>query len=102
MNARRESRVGKKQRQHLGEGDPGVRHPDKHLDARGKITRHEDGRGRAGVRPLKKGVIFREGQVAGTRLVGGREAGQDDRAISRTSPWRCPAISAAVKDINIS
>ena len=65
MDAGRESRFREEQRQHLREGHPGVRHADQGLGIRRKIFGHQDGRGRALLRPGEVGFVLGKGQVSG-------------------------------------
>ena len=64
MHARSELGVWKKKRQHLGEGDAGIGHPDQSLCRGGKVRRNKDGAGGALLGACEVSLILGEGQIA--------------------------------------
>ena len=82
MHSGAKLRFGKKKRQHLGEGDAGIGHPDQSLCRGGKVRRNKDGAGGALLGACEVSLILGEGQIA--RLSGIRlgEAPQHHARIS--------------------
>src|SRR5581483_3490232 len=65
-----------------GEGDAGVGDADQHFLFGGEVAGNEDGGGGAGFGAMKISFIFRKGEVAGMRAVGGGEAGEDHGSVT--------------------
>lgn len=72
----------KEEREHPRHGDARIWHPDENFLRRTKITTHDDG---SGVTLLGGGEVrflLGEGEIAGARAIGGREAGQFHRTVA--------------------
>ena len=82
MNAGRVLVRREKDRQQLGHGHPRIRHADEDFLRRSKLAGHEDGGGLALFGGGEVGFFFGEGEVAGSGVVGRREAGQFNRAVA--------------------
>ena len=82
MNADRRLFRRKKKRQHPGHGHPRITHADENFFRGRECFRHKNGRGLAFFGGGEMGFLFGKGQIAGTGAIGGREAGELDRAVA--------------------
>src|SRR5437867_13125960 len=82
MDAGRECRRRKKQRQYFGEGQARVGYANQNFFGRCETIAHNNSRSGTGLGAGKIRLVLGERQVAGAATVGGRKTGQFNCAVS--------------------